>query len=233
MSYIYDIEAPKKATNLTINSDLLKKSKEINSNIPTKSGLMVGFGETMEEIKQTLRDLRENDVNFLTVGQYLAPSPKHAKVAKYYFDEEFEEIERYAYEIGFKAARCGKLVRSSYKAHEMVKQKAINTILQNKLLMKYKTFEEAIELANDSVYALGATIWSEDSRKLYKAAKEFNAGIVWLNTNVMSKIEASYGGNKMSGIGREGGTVGLMEYLRCKNNVLYVGPENNYYNFKE
>ncbi|MCK4445623.1 MAG: aldehyde dehydrogenase [Candidatus Marinimicrobia bacterium] len=100
-------------------------------------------------------------------------------------------------------------------------------------VMKYKTFEEAIELANDSVYALGATIWSEDSRKLYKAAKEFNAGIVWLNTNVMSKIEASYGGNKMSGIGREGGTVGLMEYLRCKNNVLYVGPENNYYNFKE
>ncbi len=100
-------------------------------------------------------------------------------------------------------------------------------------VMKYKTFEEAIKLANDSVYALGATIWSEDSRKLYKAAKELNAGIVWLNTNVMSKIEASYGGNKMSGIGREGGTVGLMEYLRCKNNVLYVGPEDNYYNFKE
>ncbi|MBA7533145.1 Betaine aldehyde dehydrogenase [subsurface metagenome] len=100
-------------------------------------------------------------------------------------------------------------------------------------VMKYKTLEEALELANDTVYGLGATIWSEDSRKLYKAAKEFNAGIVWLNTNVMSKIEASYGGNKMSGIGREGGIVGLMEYLRCKNNVLYVGPVDNYYKFEE
>jgi aldehyde dehydrogenase (NAD+) len=54
-----------------------------------------------------------------------------------------------------------------------------------------------------------------------------------MNTNVMSKIEASYGGNKLSGIGREGGVVGLMEYLKCKNNVLYTGPKDNYYGFKE
>jgi len=100
-------------------------------------------------------------------------------------------------------------------------------------VMKYKTLEEAIQLSNDSIYALGATIWSEDSRVLHRSARELNAGIVWLNTNVMSKIEASYGGNKMSGIGREGGVVGLMEYLRCKNNVLYIGPEDNFYGFND
>jgi len=100
-------------------------------------------------------------------------------------------------------------------------------------VMKYGSFNEALKLANDTVYGLGATIWSEDSKKLYRAAKEFNAGIVWMNTNVMSKIEASYGGNKFSGTGREGGVVGLMEYLKCKNNVLYVGPVDNYYNFKD
>lgn len=100
-------------------------------------------------------------------------------------------------------------------------------------IMKYDNFDEALNLANDIKYGLGATIWSEDSRKLYRAAKTFNAGIVWMNTNVMSKIEASYGGNKYSGIGREGGVVGLMEYLKCKNNVLYIGPEDNYYGFKD
>ena len=90
---------------------------------------------------------------------------------------------------------------------------------------------KALELAGDTVYGLGATIWSSDSKKLCKAAKAYNAGIVWMNTNVMSKIEASYGGNKLSGVGREGGVVGLMEYLKCKNNVLYIGPEDNYYGF--
>ena len=100
---------------------VLKKSKELSPDIFTKSGLMVGFGETMEEIKKTLDDLRSVDVDFLTVGQYLAPSDKHAKVMKYYSNEEFKEMEDYAYSIGFKGAKCGALVRSSYKAHELVK----------------------------------------------------------------------------------------------------------------
>lgn len=100
-------------------------------------------------------------------------------------------------------------------------------------VMKYKSFDEALKMANDNIYALGATIWSENVRKLIKAARTLNAGIVWMNTNVRSKIEASYGGNKMSGIGREGGEVGLMEYLKCKNNVLLLGDEGNYYGFKE
>ena len=99
-------------------------------------------------------------------------------------------------------------------------------------VMKYKDFDEALELANDTVYGLGATIWSEDVRKLIKGTRTLDAGIVWLNTNVMSKIEASYGGNKLSGIGREGGVVGLMEYMKCKNNVLFLGEEGNYYGFK-
>ncbi len=98
-------------------------------------------------------------------------------------------------------------------------------------VMKYKNFEQALELANDTVYGLGATVWSENVRKLITATRTFDAGIVWMNTNVMSKIEASYGGNKLSGLGREGGIVGLMEYLKCKNNVLFLGEEGNYYNF--
>jgi len=100
-------------------------------------------------------------------------------------------------------------------------------------VMKFIDIEEALSLANDTVYGLGATIWSEDYRTLLKGAETINAGIVWMNTNVMSKIEASYGGNKLSGLGREGGVVGLMEYLKCKNNVLYTGPKDNYYGFKD
>ncbi|MBM3710451.1 MAG: aldehyde dehydrogenase family protein [Actinobacteria bacterium] len=100
-------------------------------------------------------------------------------------------------------------------------------------VMKFADMEEALNLANDTVYGLGATIWSEDYRTLLKGAETINAGIVWMNTNVMSKIEASYGGNKLSGLGREGGVVGLMEYLKCKNNVLYTGPKDNYYGFKD
>jgi len=99
------------------------------------------------------------------------------------------------------------------------------------VVMKFEDFDEALAMANDTVYGLGATVWSENYRTLLKATETLNAGIVWMNTNVMSKIEASYGGNKQSGLGREGGVVGLMEYLKCKNNVLYTGPKDNYYGF--
>jgi len=100
------------------------------------------------------------------------------------------------------------------------------------VVLKYRNLDDAIKKANDSKYALGATIWSENVRTLYWAARKLNAGIVWMNTNEGSKIEAPYGGNKNSGIGREDGIVGLMEYLRVKNNVLYVGKEyENFYGF--
>ncbi|MHB8280328.1 MAG: aldehyde dehydrogenase family protein [Candidatus Humimicrobiaceae bacterium] len=101
------------------------------------------------------------------------------------------------------------------------------------VVKKFEDIEEALILANDTAYGLGATIWSEDYRTLIKGAEKLNAGIVWMNTNIMGKLEASYGGNKLSGLGREGGVVGLMEYLKCKNNVLYMGPKDNYYGFTE
>ncbi len=101
-------------------------------------------------------------------------------------------------------------------------------------VMKYGHIDEAIALANDNPYALGATVWTEDIRKLYWAAKRLDAGIVWLNTNVMSKIEAPYGGNKNSGLGREDGVIGLKEYMKVKNNVLFVGAKyDNFYGFEE
>ncbi|MCL5070868.1 MAG: aldehyde dehydrogenase family protein [Actinobacteria bacterium] len=101
------------------------------------------------------------------------------------------------------------------------------------VVKKFEDIDEAFTLANDTIYGLGATIWSENYRTLIRGAETLNAGIVWMNTNVMSKIEASYGGNKQSGLGREGGVVGLMEYLKCKNNVIYMGPKDNYYGFTE
>ncbi len=102
------------------------------------------------------------------------------------------------------------------------------------VVIKYRDLEEAISMANDNPYALGATFWSENPKKLFYAAKKIDAGIVWLNTNVMSKIEAPYGGNKNSGLGREDGTTGLKEYLKVKNNVLYIAKNyDNFYNFKD
>ncbi len=97
---------------------ILEMSKEIAPHIPTKSALILGFEETKEEIIQTLKDLRSVGCDFLTVGQYYAPSLKHHPVVKYYSQEEFKEIEEIAYSLGFKAAFCGPNVRSSYRAFE-------------------------------------------------------------------------------------------------------------------
>lgn len=96
--------------------NLLKQHKQRFPNIPTKSGLMVGLGETMDELKQALNDLREHDVDMLTVGQYLAPSRHHHPVLRYMTPDEFDQLKQYALSIGFKQAACGPLVRSSYHA---------------------------------------------------------------------------------------------------------------------
>jgi aldehyde dehydrogenase (NAD+) len=99
---------------------------------------------------------------------------------------------------------------------------------------RYSRLDDAIAMANDNQYALGATFWSENPKTLFYAAKKIDAGIMWLNTNVMSKIEAPYGGNKNSGLGREDGTIGLKEYLKVKNNVLFIAKEyDNFYKFKD
>ena len=94
---------------------VLKYIKE-NSNIVTKSGLMVGLGETFEEIEETLVDLKNNGVDIITIGQYIQPSKAHLPVEKYYALEEFEELKTLAKKIGFKNYQIDPLVRSSYKA---------------------------------------------------------------------------------------------------------------------
>lgn len=95
---------------------LLLAFKEMQSTIPTKSGLMLGLGENMDEIKAVLNDLRQYQVDMLTLGQYLAPSTHHFPVMRYYSVEEFKMLAQYAYSIGFKRVASGPLVRSSYHA---------------------------------------------------------------------------------------------------------------------
>ena len=90
-----------------------------NSDILTKSGLMIGLGETMEEIEQTFVDLKESGCDILTVGQYIQPSKKHLEVKKYYKPSEYEAIKNLADKIGFKKHQIGPLVRSSYRAIEL------------------------------------------------------------------------------------------------------------------
>ncbi|GAB1265701.1 lipoyl synthase [Aurantivibrio infirmus] len=95
---------------------LLKEFKAKRPDVRTKSGLMVGLGETKEEIFQVLKDLREHDVDMLTIGQYLQPSRDHLPVDRYVHPDEFAEYQQLAQELGFLHAACGPLVRSSYHA---------------------------------------------------------------------------------------------------------------------
>lgn len=93
---------------------------KVNSDIPTKSGLMVGLGESFEQIEETLNDLKNVGCDMLTIGQYIQPSKEHLDVAKYYTLEEFEGLQKLAQKIGFKHYQINPLVRSSYMAAEMV-----------------------------------------------------------------------------------------------------------------
>lgn len=99
---------------------LLQRSKELHADIPTKSSLMIGLGETKEEIIETMDDLRAHDVDIMTIGQYLQPTKKHLKVKKYYTPEEFAELKEIAMTKGFSHCESGPLVRSSYHADEQV-----------------------------------------------------------------------------------------------------------------
>ncbi len=91
-----------------------------NSDIPTKSGLMVGLGETEEQIEETLYDLKNAGCDIVTIGQYIQPSKEHLEVVKYYTPEEFEKLQKLAQKIGIKHYQINPLVRSSYRAAEMV-----------------------------------------------------------------------------------------------------------------
>ena len=95
---------------------LLKKFKALHPQVPTKSGLMVGLGETDDEILQAMRDMRDHDIEMLTIGQYLAPSGHHLPVRRYVHPDTFGMFEREAHAMGFTHAAVGALVRSSYHA---------------------------------------------------------------------------------------------------------------------
>ncbi len=97
---------------------LLQDFKRRVPNVPTKSGVMVGLGETDDEILQVMRDLREHDVDMLTVGQYMAPTAHHLPVARYVHPDTFRIFESEAVKMGFMHAACGPLVRSSYHADQ-------------------------------------------------------------------------------------------------------------------
>jgi len=102
--------------------EFLRRAKEMYPNIPTKSSLMIGLGETKEEIIATMDDLRKNNVDIMTIGQYLQPTKKHLKVQKYYHPDEFKELKEIALSKGFSHCEAGPLVRSSYHADEQVNE---------------------------------------------------------------------------------------------------------------
>jgi lipoic acid synthetase len=99
--------------------ELMRRVKQINPAIKTKSGLMLGLGETQEELLDTLVDLRDAGCDFLTLGQYLRPTPQHLPVVRYLPPEEFDELGRAARRLGFSQVASGPFVRSSYHAREM------------------------------------------------------------------------------------------------------------------
>jgi lipoic acid synthetase len=98
--------------------ELLARSRRYAPTIPTKTGLMVGLGEELDEVVETLKDLREVDCQVLTIGQYLRPSAGHAPMVRYYHPDEFAALKETALDLGFVHVESGPLVRSSYHAHE-------------------------------------------------------------------------------------------------------------------
>ncbi|MFQ6337847.1 lipoyl synthase [Bacillus sp. AF62] len=101
--------------------EFLRRAKEMQPDIPTKSSIMVGLGETREDLIEAMDDLRANNVDILTLGQYLQPSKKHLPVIKYYPPAEFAELKEIALSKGFSHCEAGPLVRSSYHADEQVR----------------------------------------------------------------------------------------------------------------
>ena len=99
---------------------ILKLASE-HSDIKVKSGIMVGLGESKDEVMETIRDLYENGVRLLTIGQYMCPTKEHAPIDRFVEPSEFLELEQLAYKVGFDAVASGPLVRSSYRADKMIK----------------------------------------------------------------------------------------------------------------
>jgi lipoic acid synthetase len=117
---------------------VLKHAKQTVPTLLTKTSIMLGCGETDEEVYQTLKDLREVDVDWVTLGQYMRPTKKHMKVSDYVTPEKFAYWEKVGQELGFTYTASGPLVRSSYKAGEM--------FVANILKQRKKQFEEFAQL---------------------------------------------------------------------------------------
>ncbi|WP_154953683.1 lipoyl synthase [Neisseria flavescens] len=98
--------------------ELLRRYKEMMPHIPTKSGIMVGLGETDDDVREIMRDMRANNIEMITIGQYLQPSDGHLPVLRYVTPDQFKVFEKEAYELGFTNAAIGAMVRSSYHADE-------------------------------------------------------------------------------------------------------------------
>ena len=101
--------------------NLLRIGKQLDAQILTKSGLMVGLGETVTELLETMEDIRNTECDILTIGQYLSPSARHLPIQRYYTPEEFEELKEAGLEMGFRHVESGPLVRSSYHAGEQAR----------------------------------------------------------------------------------------------------------------
>jgi lipoic acid synthetase len=109
--------------------DVLAHAKQVSPRTPTKSGLMLGLGETPEEVLAVMRDLRGGKVDILTLGQYLRPSPKHLPIVRYVPPAEFDEFRRAGYEMGFGRVESGPLVRSSYHASNHASDRAPHALV--------------------------------------------------------------------------------------------------------
>jgi lipoic acid synthetase len=105
--------------------DLLKAYKARCPEVVTKSGLMLGLGETKEEVKVVLKDLKAHDVDMITLGQYLQPSKDHLKVERFVHPSEFDELREFGEALGFKQVASGPLVRSSYHADKQAHGEAV------------------------------------------------------------------------------------------------------------
>ena len=111
---------------------VLRNAKALAPDVLTKSGIMVGLGENMEELKSVMRDLREWGVDILTIGQYLQPSRRHLLISRYYTLEEFAELKDYGLSIGFRWVESAPLVRSSYHAAEQVRALCPSFVTQSR-----------------------------------------------------------------------------------------------------
>ena len=100
--------------------ELLARAKKMDPSMLTKTGIMVGLGETWQEIEETMADIHDADVDILTIGQYLRPSERHSPIAKFYTPQEFKELAVDGMKLGIKHVESGPLVRSSYHAHKQV-----------------------------------------------------------------------------------------------------------------